>query len=68
MKAKRLKIKLRIEEHLLKRLRREAARKGTSLSGLLEEFLKERIIVSRDYGTAMGRALARKPFLRTDIR
>jgi hypothetical protein len=68
MKAKRRKIKLRIEGPILKRPRREAARQGTSLSGLLEGFLKERMVADRQYEAAMRRALARKPFLSTNTR
>jgi len=44
----------------------EAAREDTSVSGMLAEILKERMEKRDAYEKAMRRALARKPFLKSD--
>lgn len=44
----------------------EAARRDTSVSRLLGELLRERMLARDDYEKAMQRALSRKPFLRGD--
>jgi len=44
----------------------EAAREDTSVSGMLAEILKERTEKRDAYEKAMRRALARKPFLKSD--
>jgi hypothetical protein len=46
----------------------EAARKEMSVSRFLGAILKERMIETDGYQRAMRRALARKPFLKTDGR
>jgi hypothetical protein len=48
--------------------RLEAARRDTSVSRLLGELLKQKMIEDAGYETAMRRALARKPFLKSDGR
>ena len=45
-----------------------AARKDTSVSRLLGQMLKQRMVEGDDYQRAMRRALARKPFLKTNGR
>lgn len=44
--------------------RLEAARRDTSVSGLLGEILKQRMHEDEGYEAAMQRALSRKPFLK----
>lgn len=46
----------------------EAARHDTSVSQLLGNILKQRMIESDGYEKAMRRALSRKPLLKTDGR
>lgn len=46
--------------------RLEAARRETSVSRLLGELLKQRMLDDAGYETAMRRALGRKPFLKSD--
>jgi hypothetical protein len=46
----------------------EAARRDMSVSQLLAGILKERMQEKDSYEAAMRRALARKPFLKTDGR
>ena len=57
-----------IEEEVARWARVEAARNDTSVSRLLGALLKERMLRDEDYEKAMRRALARKPFLKTDGR
>jgi len=49
-------------------VRAEAARKGISVSRFLTDTVRERMATSDTYANAMRRALARKPFLKTDGR
>ena len=44
--------------------RLEAARRDTSVSRLLSELLKQRMLEDNEYEEAMRRALTRKPFLK----
>lgn len=44
--------------------RQEAARRETSVSRLLGEILKQRMLEDAGYDSAMRRALARQPFLK----
>jgi hypothetical protein len=57
-----------LEEDVARWARIEAARRDTSVSRLLGELLKERMLTQNDYNQAMRRALGRKPFLRSDGR
>ena len=66
MASKLRNVTVTLEEEVARWARMEAARKETSVSRLLGQVLKERMIESDDYERAMRRALARKPFLKTD--
>jgi hypothetical protein len=66
MSAKLQKIAVRLDEQVAHWARTEATRKGTSVSRLLGWILRERMLETDAYETAMRRALARKPFLKTD--
>ena len=57
-----------LQEDVARWARLEAARRDTSVSRLLGEILKQRMLESDNYERAMRRALARKPFLKTDGR
>lgn len=59
-------ITITLEEDLARWARIEAARKDTSVSQFLAELLRERMRENDSYEQAMRRALARKPFLKTD--
>lgn len=48
--------------------RLEAARRDTSVSRLLGELLKQRMLEQEQYDDAMQRALARKPFIKGERR
>jgi hypothetical protein len=61
-------ITIALEENLARWARIEAARSDTSVSRFLAEILKERMMQKGDYEAAKRRALARKPFLKTDGR
>jgi hypothetical protein len=66
MSAKLQKITIRLDEQVARWARTEAARKETSASRLVAWILRERMFEKNAYETAMRRALARKPFLKTD--
>ena len=57
-----------LEEDVAHWARIEAAQKETSVSRYLGELLKERMLEKGAYDGAMRRALARKPFLKTNGR
>ena len=57
-----------LEEDVAQWARIEAARRDTSVSRLLGALLKERMTAQDGYEKAMRRALARKPFLRSEGR
>lgn len=57
-----------LEEDVAQWARLEAARRETSVSRLLAGILRERMVEKDAYEGAMRRALARKPFLKTDGR
>jgi len=61
-------VTLTLEDDVAHWARIEAAQKEISVSRLLGEILKERMVEKHDYERAMRRALARKPFLKTDGR
>jgi hypothetical protein len=62
MKVKLTRITIGLEEQVLRWVCAEAARKQTSVSGLLGKILKERMPKEDDYESAMRRAPDRKPF------
>jgi hypothetical protein len=66
MKAKLRNINVMLDEQVARWARMEAARKETSVSRLLGEILRERMLDKDGYEAAMRRALARKAFLKTD--
>jgi hypothetical protein len=68
MKTKLRNVTVTLEESVARWARIEAARKETSVSRLLGKILKERMNEKDGYDGAMRRALARKPFLKTDGR
>ncbi len=68
MKSNLRNVTVTLEDDVARWARLEAARKDTSVSRLLGEILKERMLESDDYDKAMRRALARKPFMKTDGR
>lgn len=68
MKTKLRNVTLTLEESVARWARVEAARNDTSVSRFLGNILKERMRQNREYGTAKRRALARKPFLKSDGR
>lgn len=61
-------ITMTVEEDVARWARLEAARQEKSVSRLLADILKDRMEETSTYERAMRRALARKPFLRTDGR
>jgi hypothetical protein len=64
MKTKLRNVTVTLEEPVAQWARIEAARNDTSVSRLLGEILKERMLHHRGYEKAMRRALARKAFLK----
>lgn len=59
-------VTITLEEQVARWARVEAAKRDISVSRLLAEMLKERMREENTYGSSMRRALARKPFLKTD--
>jgi hypothetical protein len=68
MKPRLRNITITLEESIARWARIEAARRDTSISRLLAGILKERMLEEDAYQVAMRRALARKPFLKTNGR
>ncbi len=68
MKTKLRNVTVTLEEAVARWARIEAARNDTSVSRLLGEILKERMLQNDAYQRAMRRALGRKAFLKTDGR
>ena len=66
VKSRLRNVTVTLEENVARWARLEAARKETSVSRLLGGILKERMLETDGYQRAMRRALARKPFLKTD--
>lgn len=66
MKSKLRNVTITLEEDVARWARLEAARQETSVSRLLGRILEERMAQQDEYGRAMRRALARRPFLKTD--
>ena len=61
-------ITVTLDESLARWARLEAARNETSVSRLLADLLRERMLHQDGYDSAMNRALARKPFGKSDGR
>jgi hypothetical protein len=59
-------VTITLEEETARWARIEAARQDISVSRLLARLLRERMVESGEYERAMRRALARKPFLKTN--
>ena len=68
MKAKLRNVTVILEEDVARRARIEAAREEIIVARLLGGILRERMVEKDAYERAMRRALARKPFLKTDCR
>lgn len=68
MKPRLRNITVTLEEGVARWARVQAAIKDTSVSRFLAQILKERMIESDGYDAAKRRALARKPFLKSDGR
>lgn len=68
MKTRLRNITITLEETIARWARIEAARRDTSVSRLLAGILRERMVEEDAYQAAMGRALERKPFLKTSGR
>lgn len=63
MKRRLRNVTITLEEEVASWARVEAARRDTSVSRLLAEILKDRMLEKDNYEKAMRRALARQPFL-----
>ncbi len=59
-------ITITLEEEVARWARIEAAKKDTSVSRLVGEMLRQRMAEEENYERAMKRALARKPFGKSD--
>lgn len=68
MKAKLRNVTVTLDEQVAKWARIEAARQDTSVSRLLGAILEERMLQDEAYEKSMRRALARKPFLKSNGR
>ena len=68
MRTKLRNVTVTLEEDVARWARIEAAQKETSVSRYLGDLLRERMLEKSAYESAMRRALARKPFLKTDGR
>jgi hypothetical protein len=68
MKTRLRNITVTLEEEVARWARVEAAREEKSVSRFLGAILKQRMAAQDGYNRAMRRALARKPFLKTDGR
>lgn len=55
-----------LDEDVARWARVHAARRETSVSRFLGELLRERMVQEDGYERAMKRALARRPFMKTD--
>lgn len=68
MKSRLRNVTVTLEEDVARWARVQAAREETSLSRFLGEILKQRMAAEDGYEKAMRRALARKPFPKSDGR
>ena len=65
MRNKLKNVTITLETDVARWARLEAARRETSVSRLLGELLKQRMLEEDGYESAMRRSLARKPFPKT---
>jgi hypothetical protein len=68
MKTRLRNITITLEEDVALWARIEAARNDTSVSRFLADMLRDRMIEKSNYAAAKRRALARKPFPKSDGR
>jgi hypothetical protein len=68
MRTRLRNVTVTLEEAVARWARLEAARRDTSVSRFLGSILKQRMLENDGYQSAMRRALARKPFLKSDGR
>jgi len=68
MKSRLRNITITLEESVARWARIEAATQDTSVSRFLSNILEERMKENEEYNAAKRRALARKPFLKSDGR
>jgi hypothetical protein len=68
MKMKLRNVTVTLEESVARWARIEAARQNTTVCRLLGAIIKECMLKESGYESAMRRALARKPFLKTEGR
>jgi hypothetical protein len=68
MKGKLKNVTVSLETDVARWARLEAARRETSVSRLLGELLKQRMLEEDGYDAAMRRSLSRKPFPKSDGR
>ena len=61
-------MKVTLDEEVARWARIEAAQQHTSVSRLLGAMLRERMLQDEEYEKSMRRALARKPFLKSNGR
>lgn len=66
--AKLRNVTVTLETEVARWARLEAARRDTSVSRLLGEILKQRMLEAHGYDAAMRRSLARKPFPKSNGR
>ena len=66
MKSNLRNVTLTLDEHVARWARMEAARLDLSVSRFLASILEERMKHIEQYEAALERALARKPFLKSD--
>jgi hypothetical protein len=66
MKARLRNVTVTMEEEVARWARLEAAQRDTSVSRFLGSVLKRQMLENDDYEEAMRRALARRPFLKSD--
>jgi hypothetical protein len=66
MKSRSRRMRITLEENVVRWLRTEAAKINTSVSNFLSGVLKQRMKEAANYEVAKRRALARKPFLKSE--
>jgi hypothetical protein len=66
MRTRLRNVTVTMEEDVARWARLEAAQRDTSVSRFLGSVLKRQMLENDDYEEAMRRALARKPFLKSD--
>jgi hypothetical protein len=66
MRKESQRLTVTLEEDVVRWARAEAEKQGTSVSVLLAQILKERMIAQDEHARAMRSSLARKPFGKSD--